>query len=64
MKILLANYEQSYGGEVLITIKEHRIDKFPNDYKAWFANYGKQDIRITIVVDNRSSFIETEAYLT
>ena len=56
--IVGVNYEQSYGGEVLITIKEHIIDKLsPNDYKAWFANYWKQDIRITIVVDNRSSFI-------
>ena len=56
--IVGVDYEQSYGGEVLITIKEHIINKLnPNDYKAWFINYWEHEIRITIVIDNRSSFL-------
>lgn len=56
--IVGVNYEQTYNGEVLITIKEYEVGKHsPNDYKAWFGEYWKHNIRITIVIDNRSSFL-------
>ncbi len=56
--IVGVNYEQNYPGEVLITIKEHEVGKLsPNDYKLWFHNYWKHEIRLILLIDNRSSFL-------
>ncbi|MDY0280566.1 MAG: hypothetical protein RBR35_08385 [Salinivirgaceae bacterium] len=56
--IVGVNYEQSYAGEVLITVKENEIGSLnPNDYKEWFHNYWKLDIRIILLIDNRSTFL-------
>jgi hypothetical protein len=56
--IVGVNYEQNYPGEVLITIKEHEIGKSsPNNYKEWFHQYWKHEIRIILIVDNRTSFL-------